>query len=207
MNKNDNMKNISVKYCTLIETQKDEFSRVSNKLLAINYICGSKPRDKKDYYFIDANLELFEKFFLLLDYRLELNPADKVVYIENSQGYNPLSLKKIESVILLLLRKMYFVKMQEISQTELITITFGELHAEIEATGLFNNRISKTELMEACRILTKYNICEKIGDHSEDDSRLIIYPTINYALPVSKLEELQTKINSYKRGEDDEEIS
>ena len=52
----------------------------------------------------------------------------------------------MQTIVLLLLRKLYFQKSQELQDTEFIHITLGELHGEIEATGIYNERLKKTEL-------------------------------------------------------------
>lgn len=42
------------KYVKLSDSKKEEFSRITNKLLSVNYLCAAKERDKDDYY---GNLE------------------------------------------------------------------------------------------------------------------------------------------------------
>jgi len=44
----------------------------------------------------------------------------------------------MQTIVLLLLRKLYFQKSQELQDTEFIHISLGELHSEIEATGIYN---------------------------------------------------------------------
>ena len=50
MNKNELMKNMSQAYLLLSEKRKEEFSRILNRLLAVNFICGGRKRDREDYY-------------------------------------------------------------------------------------------------------------------------------------------------------------
>ena len=42
MNKNELMKNMSQAYLLLSEKRKEEFSRILNRLLAVNFICGEE---------------------------------------------------------------------------------------------------------------------------------------------------------------------
>lgn len=207
MNKNEMMQNTSQAYMLLSETQKENFSRIINRLLAINYLCGGRKKDRNDFYFILSNEQLFKDFLMLLDYRFYLNKADQIAYIDNLNNYNHLSINQLYSVVLLLLRKLYFQKSQELQDTDFIHITLAELHAEIEATGLYDRRITKTELREVYQFLSKYNICERIGDLNDDETRLILYPTINYILPISKIDEMTNHIKNYKRGNNDENIN
>ena len=47
--------------------------------------------------------------------------------------------------------------------------------------------------------MSRYNICERIGDLNEDDTRLIIYPTINYILPIQKSMKSINVFNNIKK--------
>ena len=175
MNKNELMKNMSQAYLLLSEKRKEEFSRILNRLLAVNFICGGRKRDLED--------------------------------IHNLNNYNHLNLNQMQTIVLLLLRKLYFQKSQELQDTEFIHISLGELHSEIEATGIYNERLKKTDLKNIYHFLSRYNICERIGDLNEDDTRLIIYPTINYILPIQKIDEINQRIQQYKKGDHDENIN
>lgn len=206
MNKNEIMKQILEDYIMLSETQKDHFSRIVNRLLSVNYICGSRKKDRNDYYFLTANEKLIKNYLSILDYEFYIKKTDLVAYITNKNNYNHLNINKLYSVILLLLRKLYYQKIVELQEGEDITITLSELHNEIEATGLYDKRITKTELKNVYTFLSKYNICERIGELNNDESRLIIYPTINYILPITKLEEITQRINSYKGDSQNEEL-
>lgn len=207
MNKNELMNKVLQEYTSLSDIQKDKFSRIANRLLAVNYLCGGRKKDRDDYFFIQSNEQLFQCFFAILDYKFYLKKVDSIAYINNNQNYNHLSINQLYSVILLLLRKLYFQKSLELQDTDFINITLGELHAEIEATGLYDRRITKTELKDAYQFLSRYNICDRIGELSDDDTRLIIYPTINYILPVTKIDELTNRINNYRKGDNNENIN
>ena len=90
MNKNELMKNMSQAYLLLSEKRKEEFSRILNRLLAVNFICGGRKRDREDYYFISENEQLFKDFLMMLDYDFHLYKADRVIYIHNLNNYNHL---------------------------------------------------------------------------------------------------------------------
>ncbi|MEY8676468.1 DUF4194 domain-containing protein [Thomasclavelia cocleata] len=196
------------KYVRLSDSKKEEFSRLTNKLLSYNYICASRPRDLDDYYKIIADLDLYVSYFALMDYVLENHSVDKVVNLYNLQNYNRYSFKKNESVILLLLRKFYYQKMQEISLLDDITITLQQLHDAINTTGIFGKRINKSELKEVFRVLKRYNIIDLTGNSDDDNAVIIIYPTILYVLPVERLEEIDNILADYqKRGDINEEVS
>ena len=98
--------------------------------------------------------------------------------------------KKNESLVLLLLRRCYYQKMQEISLLDNITITLEELHDAISETGIVDRRLNKGELKEIFRVLKRYNIIDLSSNSLEDNTIIIIYPTILYVLPIERIEEI-----------------
>ena len=108
MNKNELMKKMSQAYLLLSEKRKEEFSRILNRLLAVNFICGGRKRDREDYYFISENEQLFKDFLMMLDYDFHLYKADRVIYIHNLNNYNHLNLNQMQTIVLLLLRNFIF---------------------------------------------------------------------------------------------------
>lgn len=195
-------------FIRLTDTKKEEFSRLTNKLLSVNYLCANRPRDREDYYKVVADLDVYINYFLLMDYVLEHHSIDKVLNLYNNQNYNRYMFKKNESLVLLLLRRCYYQKMQEISLLDNITITLEELHDAISETGIVDRRLNKGELKEIFRVLKRYNIIDLSGNCLEDNTIIIIYPTILYVLPIERIEEIDNIFDDYqKRGEIIEETS
>lgn len=208
MNKYQQATNFYNKFVRLSDAKKEDFSRLTNKLLSYNYICASRPKDRDDYYNIVSDFDLYASYFSLMDYVLENHNVDKVVNLYNQQNYNRYSFKKNESVILLLLRKIYYQKMQEISLLNDITVTLEELHDAIQATGIYDKRINKSDLREVFRVFKRFNIIDFTGNSDDDHAVIIIYPTILYVLPIERIDEIETILQDYnKRGESIEEIS
>ncbi|OUQ07825.1 hypothetical protein B5E92_06320 [Erysipelatoclostridium sp. An15] len=189
-------------FIRLTDTKKEEFSRLTNKLLSVNYLCANRPRDREDYYKVVADLDVYINYFLLMDYVLEHHSIDKVLNLYNNQNYNRYMFKKNESLVLLLLRRCYYQKMQEISLLDNITITLEELHDAISETGIVDRRLNKGELKEIFRVLKRYNIIDLSSNSLEDNTIIIIYPTILYVLPIERIEEIDNILDDYqKRGE------
>lgn len=195
-------------FIRLTDAKKEEFSRLTNKLLSVNYLCASRPRGREDYYKIVADLDVYINYFLLMDYVLEHHSVDKVINLYNNQNYNRYMFKKNESLVILLLRRFYYQKMQEISLLDDITITLEELHDAISETGIVEKRLNKGEIKEIFRVLRRYNIIDLSSNSLEDSTIIIIYPTILYVLPIERLEEIDNMLSDYqKRGEIIEETS
>ena len=186
-------------YVRLSDSKKEEFSRLCNKILSYNYICASRPQDQDDYYKIVSELDLYVQYFALMDYVVEHHQVDKVINLYNLQNYNRYTLKKNESIVLLLLRRFYYQKMQEVSLIDQITMTMEELHDAMLVTGLFEKRINKGEMRDILRILRRYHIIDTTGQSDDDQSIIIIYPTILYVLPVQQIEDIDHRLAEYSR--------
>ncbi|MEG0698818.1 MAG: DUF4194 domain-containing protein [Erysipelotrichaceae bacterium] len=193
-------------YNELRETDKKEFSRIGNKLLKVNFLCKDKVKDKDDYYYILDKLQLFITYFKLLDYKVEYYKNDNVISISNVEKHNSLKLKKDETIILLILRKLYFIKMQEISIINQVTITSEELLSQLTQTNLIKN-YNKTSIKEKLNIFKSYNIIDYTGSIEDDNIIIFIYPTIQYAIHYKTINEVEDHINSFYKGEQDEETS
>ena len=193
-------------YVHISDSKKEEFSRLCNKLLSYNYICASRPKDQDDYYKIISELDLYVQYFALMDYVVEHHQVDKVINLYNLQNYNRYTFKKNESIFLLILRKIYYQKMQEISLIDQITVSMEELHDALMATGLFEKRINKVEIRVILRLLRRFHISDTTGQSDDDQSIVIIYPTILYVLPIQEIDKINQRLAEYSKqgGEKDE---
>jgi hypothetical protein len=208
MNKTQAAKQFNEQYIDLKEGEKSIFSRIVNKLFQVNYITKKKPGDTNDYRFILAYKEIFEAFFVLSDFELNIKREDEVVYIANENLYNHMRLRKTESVLLLVIRIIYQRKKDLITLDENVEIFLNEIHAELTRIGyLDHKRITKDKLKPALSFLRNYNIIDYIDKGLRDDARIKIYPTILYVTNLDSIKEVVQKLESYMEGgsEDNEE--
>ena len=74
----------------MLQRDKDDFSRICNRLLSSCFLCKRNETNKSDYYFVMKYKEKFSQCFALLGYRLEVNEEYGVVQLTNPQNYNGL---------------------------------------------------------------------------------------------------------------------
>lgn len=65
----------------MLQREKDEFSRVCNRLLGSCFLCKRNETNKADYYFVLKYKEKFSEYLSLLGYRLEINEEYGVVQL------------------------------------------------------------------------------------------------------------------------------
>ncbi len=196
-------------YDQLNSTQKSEFSRIANKLFSICFLTKKKEDNKKDYYFIQSHKELFETYFEFINWEIEIDEEFGVIHLNNKQDTNRRNFKLNESIILLILRLLFHEKMQELSLANNVVIRIDDIHERYKALKIRDKAIDKTTLRNAIRLFKSYNLVDPIdSDYAMGDSRLIIYPTILLAVKVDEIGKVFEKLNTFKKGcDDDEETS
>ena len=194
MNKTTALKIFNENYNNFKEGEKNNFSRIVNKMLQVNYLTRRKIGDSNDYRFILAFQEAFKAFFALIDFSLNIHREDEVVYIVNDERYNYISLRKTE----LVLRVIFQRKQDVVTLDEDVEVFLYEIHDELARIGyLDNKRITKNELKPALTFLRGYNIIDYIDKGLHDDARIKIYPTILYITNLDGIKEVVEKLDSY----------
>lgn len=179
------------------QVQKEKFRIAANKLLNSCFVIKKKDDTRNDYNFIIQNKALFVEYFDLLGYKLDINENHGVVAVSNVFGTGRLRLKKIESILLLILRLLYIEKRKELSLTDDIVILAEEIHQKynmlkIEAKA----SLDKTTLRETLRMFKRYNILLIIDrDVTMSDARIKIYPSVMFAVPNENLNNVYNAIN------------
>lgn len=191
----------------LSQRDKEAFKKISNKLLSICFICKKVEATKKDYYFILRHKEIFNKYFNVLGFQVEINEEYGVAQLVNTLNHNRVQLKLFDSIVLLILRVLYDEKIKELSLIDDVVINVGDIQEKFMALKIREKLIDKTTLNNSLKLIKRFNIIALLDrDVTKEDSRIIIYPSILMAIRVDDIKGAYDKINTYKKGcEEDEE--
>lgn len=201
MNKTTAMKQLNDSYFNLKEGEKNNLSRIVNKLLQVNFLTKRKPGDANDYRFILAFKEIFEAYFALADFNLNIHRDDEVVYISNEQLFNHMRLRKTETIMILILRILYQRKKDYVTLDDDVEIFLHEIHSELTRIGyLDHKRITKDRLKPALIFLRNYNMIDYIDRGLHDDARIKIYPTVLYVTNLESIKEVIDKLEAFSEG-------
>lgn len=206
MNKFNAVTKFQNAYHRLKENQLEEFSRLANKLLTHCMMTAKKEKQRNDYFAIVAMLPIFQNYFEVIDYELRHYENDEVLHLVNRHDYHLTTFRKMDTILLLVLRKLYFLKQKEISLQEEIVIKVSDLHEELMRTGLFEKRITKKDLNEIIAKLKRFSLLDHVGKLDQDDTLLILYPTILYVISYQDIREIDTRLTSYQKGVSEDEM-
>lgn len=186
----------------MLQREKDDFSRICNRLLSNCFLCKRNETNKADYYFVLKHREKFWEYLSLLGYRLEINEEYGVVQLTNPQNYNRYNLKLYESIILLILRILYDEKKRELSMSDEVIINVGDIHEKFMSLKIRDKMIDKTTLRNAVSSFKKFQLIETLDrDLSNEDTRIIIFDSILMAVRVEDIKLAYEKLQNYKKGD------
>lgn len=185
----------------MLQRDKDEFTRICNRLLSNCFICKRNEAARADYYFVQKYRERLEQYLSVLGYRLEINEEYGVVQLTNPLNYNRWNLKLFESVILLILRILYDEKKRELSVSEEVIVNMGDIHEKFLSLKIRDKMMDKTSLRNAISTLRRFQLVEPLDrELSNEDARLIIYDSILMAVRVEDIKLAYEKIEQYRKG-------
>lgn len=193
----------------MLQKDKDEFSRICNRLLSSSFLCKRNEANKSDYYFVRKYQEKFTENLSLLGYRLEINEEYGVVQLTNPHNYNRYNLKLNESILLLILRILYDEKRRELSVSDEVIINVGDIHEKFMSLKIRDKMIDKTTLRNAISTLRRFQLIETLDkDVSNEDTRIIIFDSILMAVRVEDIKKAYEKLENYRKGgKSDEEAN
>lgn len=185
----------------MLQRDKEEFTRICNRLLSCCFLCKGNQVTRGDYYFVLKYKEKFSEYLSLLGYRMEINEEYGVVQLTNPQNYNRYNLKLFESVILLILRILYDEKKRELSVSDEVIINLGDIHDKFLSLKIRDKMIDKTTLRNALSVFRRFQLIETLDkDLGKEDSRIIIFDSILMAVRVEDIRQAYDRLENYRKG-------
>ena len=185
----------------MLQKDKDEFKRISNRLLSNCFICKGNQVSRSDYYFVLKYREKFHDFLDILGYRLEINEEYGVIQLTNPQNYNHLNLKLYESIILLILRILYDEKKRELSAVNEVIVNLGDIQDKYLSLKIRDKMTDKTTMRNAISLFRRFQLIETLDkDLANEASRLLIYDSILLAVRVEDIRQTYEKLEQYRKG-------
>lgn len=189
-------------YKQMNESDRDSFSKLCNRLLGSNFIYGQIKKDKDTYYSIIKWQDEIKKYFSLIDYSLEHDSTYKIFFLKSNLSKDRIRLKKMESILMLLCRKFYYVKGKEVNSSVNILVTFDDLVEEINKTQIYRDKLVKGQLADSLKILKRYKVINFDSNNFDETDVFEIYPTILYVVTNMDLKMIEDKLTSYQNADD-----
>lgn len=190
------------------EQKNKRFKEVASKLLNNCFII--RKREQNDFMFLISNFEKFEEYFDVVGFDIQINKETGVIYLHNPNSAGRQRLGKYESIIILLLRKMYLLKKKELSENTEVRILWEDLaeqysNLKIEQRPKIDRQLRESTL----KLLQRYNLAEIYDKDKMDETQIEIFPSILFALNSSDIDRVYSmtveKLDSYVGGAIDDQ--
>lgn len=190
-------------YCSLSEAEKTMMKNVTIKLLKVNFLL--RKTNKEMYSYINNHKELLSLFFEYMNFDFNIREDKELVYIKSNDESLISNISKNETLALLVLRILYQKKVDEVSLADEVEITIAELQNELFSISFeqqANDRVKRNTLREMLLIFKQHNIIYYKDDLSLDDTVITIYPSIEVAMDFKDINEILTRYELLKGGDD-----
>ncbi len=184
-------------------TQQNQFKDAANKLLASTFLSRDKKDNKESYYFLMSYKELFDEFFGILGYEIELDVQSGSVMLTGATASNTLKLRRDETLVLLILRLLYHEKMREASLNDNAVCEVADIHEKYDYLEI-KKKLNKTDLVSSLRLFRRYNLIEVTGDLTTSTCKIVILPTILMAIKSEDITEVYNTVNKITATEEED---
>lgn len=181
-------------------TQQEQFKDTANKLLLCTFLSRDKKDNNEAYYFLMSYKQIFDEFFKILGYEIELDMPTGSVMLSGANAQTTLKLKRDESLVLLILRLLYHEKMKDTSLNENIVCAVSDIHEKYDYLEI-KKKLNKTDLISSLRLFRRYNLIEVTGDLTSSACKVVILPTILMAIKSEDITEVFNTINKINQEE------
>ena len=190
-------------YCLLTESEKTMMKNVTIKLLKVNFLL--RITNKEIYSFIINHKELLSLFFEYMNFDFNIREDKELVYIKSNDDTLISNITKNETLALLVLRLIYQKKIDEVSLADEVETTIAELQNQLFSFNFDsqnNDRVKRSTLRDMLQIFKQHNIIYYKDDLALDDTVITIYPSIEVAMDFKEINEILTRIELLKGGDD-----
>ncbi len=181
---------------------------IANYLLNHCFLIGNIDSTREKYYYVINHEEVFRQIFQPIGYTLAIHRHLRVVQLINNHGTGRLSLKKYESIMLLIFRLLYVEKRESLSTNEKkVVATVEEIKNEYEKLNL-PRKFDKALLEDSMRNIKRYNLVQPLDKLLDMNGQIQIYPSVMLAMPdttISKAYEQTSKLLQQYVNSDEED--
>lgn len=180
----------------LDDAERDLFQKSVNVLLAGSFIVRGIESDNRLYRFVISNFILFESFFACAGWSLRKDENLGIISWQGAPGAR-LNLTLDETLALLVFRILYEERRNDINLHEHVTAHLRDFQ---EKYSIVTERmLKKTRLREIIRRFQALKLIKNNGDEVQQDSLIIMYPTIAFALDGQCIDDIYGRIDSLKK--------
>ncbi len=194
---------------SLPEKSQRGLPRVINRLLGQVFLYQDKDDDKDDYYFIHRNRAACETALELAGFNLLHDDYHRIFQAMSEYSYCRARYKLDETLMILVLRKLYEEHTERLSLAQDPVITIGEVREEYRTITGKERDLGVVQYENILRRLRTIGLIETLDGRSIDvrdgEARLRLRGSVRMILPIQTVDELDAWIRKYRTSTTEEE--
>jgi hypothetical protein len=179
-----------------------EVPRVMNRLLGQTFLYQGKETDKEDYYLVHRHRSVFVTLLSVAGFTLLHDDYHRIFQVVSDFGYCRQRYKLDESLMIVVLRKLYEEQAEQLSLATDPIITIGELREEYRTITGKERDLGIGKYEAILRRMRRLGLIEPLDGRSLDvrdsEARLRLRGSVKMILPVQSAGEMEAWLRKYR---------
>jgi len=195
------------------EKSRRDARRVVNRLLGQTFLYQDVEADKDDYYFVHRHRAVFESLLALAGFSLLHDDYHRIFQAISDFSYCRAHYKLDETLMIVVLRKLYEEKIEHLSLANDPMVTIGEVREEYRTITGKERDLGVVQYEMLLRRLRSIGLVDTLDGRSIDvrdaDAHLRLRGSVRLILPIQSADEMEAWLRNYWAGEsvDDNEAA
>jgi hypothetical protein len=193
----------------LPEKGRRDIPRVINRLLGQTFLYQDVDTDKDDYYFVHRHRSVFTALLAAAGFTLLHDDYHRIFQVVSDFSYCRQRFKLDESLMMVVLRKLYEEQAEQLNLAADPVVTVGEVREEYRTITGKERDLGIGQYEAIMRSLRRLGLVEPLDNRSLDvrnsETRLRLRGSVKMILPVQTAEEMEAWLRKYRVDETVEE--
>jgi len=189
----------------LPEKSRRDVPRIVNRLLGQTFLYQDVEADKDDYYIVHRYRTVFDGLLGMAGFSLLHDDYHRIFQAVSDFSYCRARYKLDESLMIVVLRKLYEEKIEHLSLANDPLVTIGELREEYRTITGKERDLGIIQYEALLRRLRAIGLIDTIDGRSIDvrdaESRLRLRGSVKLILPIQSVDELDAWLRKYRVAE------
>jgi len=195
---------------SLPEKSQRDLPRVINRLLGQVFLYQDKDDDKDDYYFIHRHRAACESALELTGFNLLHDDYHRIFQAVSEYSYCRARYKLDETLMILVLRKLYEEHTERLSLAQDPVVTIGEVREEYRTITGRERDLGMVQYENLVRHLRSIGLIETLDGRSIDvrdgEARLRLRGSVRMILPIQTVDELDAWLRKYRTANEEDVV-
>lgn len=191
----------------LPEKARRDIPRVMNRLMGQTFLYQDSDGDKDDYYFVHRHRPIFTALLALAGFTLLHDDYHRIFQVISDFSYCHQRFKLDESLMIVVLRKLYEEQVEQLSLAADPVVTIGEVREEYRTITGKERDLGVGQYEAILSRLRRLGLIEPLDGRSldarESEARLRLRGSVKMILPVQTAEEMEAWLRKYRAAEEE----